>query len=130
MEQRTTGGKGQPPLTMPYLGADAIPISIRDDPVRAELNRCKGLFGSSFHTTSRRDFTPATTRATRMDSRGNPMKARSASRSASAQTTMGRFAALDFETADSGFDSACAVSVVLVDGLTIVKSVYALIQPP
>jgi DNA polymerase III subunit epsilon len=58
------------------------------------------------------------------------MKAQSATRSVAASTTMGRFAALDFETADSGFDSACAVSVVLVDGLTIVKSVYALIRPP
>ena len=42
----------------------------------------------------------------------------------------GRFAALDFETADFDHDSACAAGVVVVDGLRIVESKYALIRPP
>lgn len=42
----------------------------------------------------------------------------------------GRFAAIDFETADYGPDSACAVAVVVVDGLEIVRTVSHLIRPP
>lgn len=42
----------------------------------------------------------------------------------------GRFAAIDFETADYGADSACAVAVVIVDGLEIVRTVSHLIRPP
>lgn len=42
----------------------------------------------------------------------------------------GRFAAIDFETADTGADSACAVAVVVVDGLDIVRTVSHLIRPP
>jgi hypothetical protein len=36
----------------------------------------------------------------------------------------GRFAALDFETADFGRDSACAVGVVVVDGTAVVDRGY------
>ncbi|OQW95084.1 MAG: exonuclease [Verrucomicrobia bacterium A1] len=42
----------------------------------------------------------------------------------------GRFAALDFETADYGRDSACAVAVVVAEQGKIVKQVYSLIRPP
>lgn len=45
-------------------------------------------------------------------------------------TPHGRFAAIDFETADYGPDSACAVALVVVDGLTIVNSGHFLIRPP
>jgi DNA polymerase-3 subunit epsilon len=40
------------------------------------------------------------------------------------------FAAIDFETADYGRDSACAVAVVRVEGLTIVERAHFLIRPP
>jgi DNA polymerase III epsilon subunit-like protein len=39
------------------------------------------------------------------------------------------FAAIDFETADHGPDSACAVGLVRVSGATIVKRKYYLIRP-
>lgn len=42
----------------------------------------------------------------------------------------GRFAALDFETADYGRDSACALSVVIVDNETVVDTWTSLIRPP
>ena len=41
-----------------------------------------------------------------------------------------RFAALDFETADYGRDSACALSIVLVENHTIVETWTQLIRPP
>ena len=40
------------------------------------------------------------------------------------------FAAIDFETADYGRDSACAVALVKVEGDTIVDRVSSLIRPP
>ena len=40
------------------------------------------------------------------------------------------FAAIDFETADYGSDSACAVGVVRVEGGRIAKRYQALIRPP
>jgi len=42
----------------------------------------------------------------------------------------GRFAALDFETADYGRDSACALSVVFVDHGLVVDTWTRLIRPP
>ena len=42
----------------------------------------------------------------------------------------GRFAALDFETADYGRDSACALSVVVVDNERVVDTWTSLIRPP
>jgi len=42
----------------------------------------------------------------------------------------GRFAALDFETADYGRDSACALSVVIVDHEQVVDTWTSLIRPP
>ncbi len=42
----------------------------------------------------------------------------------------GRFAALDFETADHGRDSACALGLVIVDGHQIVHEEHFLIRPP
>jgi DNA polymerase III subunit epsilon len=41
-----------------------------------------------------------------------------------------RFAAIDFETADYGRDSACAVAIVVVDGERIAKTLTHLIRPP
>lgn len=41
-----------------------------------------------------------------------------------------KFAAIDFETADYGPDSACAVAVVRVEGNAIVDRAYSLIRPP
>ena len=40
------------------------------------------------------------------------------------------FAAIDFETADYGRDSACAVAVIRVEGLAIVERAYYYIRPP
>ena len=40
------------------------------------------------------------------------------------------FAAIDFETADHGPDSACAIGVVRVEGLKIVARETVLIRPP
>jgi DNA polymerase III subunit epsilon len=41
-----------------------------------------------------------------------------------------RFVALDFETADYGRDSACAVSMVVGEGIQLVSSTTHLIRPP
>jgi DNA polymerase-3 subunit epsilon len=43
---------------------------------------------------------------------------------------MGSFVALDFETADRGRDSACAIGVVRVDGTRITARKHHLIRPP
>lgn len=43
---------------------------------------------------------------------------------------MGAFVALDFETADRGPDSACAIGLVRVEDNQIVDRVYHLICPP
>lgn len=40
------------------------------------------------------------------------------------------FAAIDFETADYGRDSACAVALVRVEGTRVVDRAYHLIRPP
>ncbi len=40
------------------------------------------------------------------------------------------FAAIDFETADHGADSACAIGVVRVEGLRVVAREKLLIRPP
>ncbi|MCX7701279.1 MAG: 3'-5' exonuclease [Gemmataceae bacterium] len=42
----------------------------------------------------------------------------------------GSFVALDFETADPGYDSACALSVIRVDDDTITEKRTRLIRPP
>ncbi len=42
----------------------------------------------------------------------------------------GAFVAIDFETADHGADSACAVGVVRVEGLKVVRREAVLIRPP
>ena len=52
-----------------------------------------------------------------------PMRRRPATRS-------GRFAAIDFETADYWRDSACSLAVVLVEGVRILDTAYFLIRPP
>jgi DNA polymerase-3 subunit epsilon len=56
----------------------------------------------------------------------NEMQTQHASRDSHLPT----FAAIDFETADYGRDSACAVAVVRVEGLAIVDRVYYHIRPP
>lgn len=42
----------------------------------------------------------------------------------------GAFVAIDFETADHGSDSACAVGLVRVEGLKVVRREAVLIRPP
>src|SRR4051812_9753149 len=42
----------------------------------------------------------------------------------------GAFVAIDFETADYGPDSACAVGLVRVEALTVVRRETLLIRPP
>ena len=44
--------------------------------------------------------------------------------------TSENFVAIDFETADHGSDSACAVALVRVDGLEIVARRVQLLRPP
>jgi DNA polymerase-3 subunit epsilon len=44
--------------------------------------------------------------------------------------TFNRFAAIDFETADYGRDSACSISVIVVEKRKIVKKTSVLIRPP
>jgi len=41
-----------------------------------------------------------------------------------------KFAAIDFETADYGRDSACALSVVILENGKVVKKAFSLIRPP
>lgn len=55
-------------------------------------------------------------------------RSRLAARSASAQNA--RFAAIDFETADHGRDSACAVGVVIVEGTRVIERHSTLLKPP
>ena len=43
---------------------------------------------------------------------------------------MTNFAAIDFETADNGRDSACSVAIVLVEGGQVTDQFHALIRPP
>lgn len=43
---------------------------------------------------------------------------------------MPSFAAIDFETADNGRDSACSIAVVLVEDNRVAASVQRLIRPP
>lgn len=62
---------------------------------------------------------------------GTPLrKPRTPRQSASQPNLTGRFAALDFETADTGRDSACALSVVIVDNEKVVDTWTSLIRPP
>ena len=49
---------------------------------------------------------------------------------ASLRSHIPTFAAIDFETADDGRDSACAVAVVRVEGQTIVDRAHYYIRPP
>jgi DNA polymerase III subunit epsilon len=44
--------------------------------------------------------------------------------------TSGTFAAIDFETADRGADSACSLAIVRANSQQILDSKYWLIQPP
>ncbi|MFI5296784.1 MAG: 3'-5' exonuclease [Polyangiales bacterium] len=46
------------------------------------------------------------------------------------RTAQSRFVAIDFETADHGRDSACAIGLVLVEGTRVVREHRALIRPP
>ena len=46
------------------------------------------------------------------------------------QKSPARFASIDFETADRGGDSACAVAVITVENGEIVDRLYQLIRPP
>lgn len=55
----------------------------------------------------------------------NPSSPRS-----TAPAPIGRFAAIDFETADYERDSACALAVVVVEGTEVVRQESFLIQPP
>jgi DNA polymerase-3 subunit epsilon len=43
---------------------------------------------------------------------------------------MSKFTAIDFETADNGRDSACAVGLARVENGIIVRTAYRLIRPP
>ncbi|MBA3066023.1 3'-5' exonuclease [bacterium] len=43
---------------------------------------------------------------------------------------MKNFVAIDFETADHGHDSACAIGIVRVEGGRITESTHYLIRPP
>jgi DNA polymerase-3 subunit epsilon len=56
--------------------------------------------------------------------------ARSSSRAAGEQSPGAAFTAIDFETADYGADSACALALVHVRGLEIVGRDLFLIRPP
>jgi DNA polymerase-3 subunit epsilon len=51
-------------------------------------------------------------------------------RGTSQRSHLPTFAAIDFETADYGRDSACAVAVIRVEGLAIVDRAYYYIRPP
>ncbi|HLV30914.1 MAG TPA: 3'-5' exonuclease [Chitinispirillaceae bacterium] len=46
------------------------------------------------------------------------------------EVSFSRFAAIDFETADYGRDSACAVSVIVAENGKIINKFYSLIRPP
>ncbi len=73
---------------------------------------------------------------TLMTAMETPKKTQPASRPRAPRRTVsppnltGRFAALDFETADYGRDSACALSVVIVESERVVDTWTSLIRPP
>jgi len=80
----------------------------------------KKTLGSASQTVN-----PATASAS-----ANPPKDNPASTVVPSPALPYRFAALDFETADYGRDSACALSIVLVENDTIVDTWTQLIRPP
>ena len=59
-----------------------------------------------------------------------PRVARSEPRAGTPGHLQGSFVAIDFETADTGRDSACAVALVRVEGDSIVDRQVRLIRPP
>lgn len=59
-----------------------------------------------------------------------PSAVKNKSRTDSVSRLMSTFVALDFETADRGQDSACAVGLVRVEDHIITERFYTLIQPP
>lgn len=59
-----------------------------------------------------------------------PTKKLPVKKSKSATVSFKRFAAIDFETADYGRDSACAVAVVVADSGNVIYKGYSLIKPP
>jgi DNA polymerase-3 subunit epsilon len=60
----------------------------------------------------------------------SPLEAKMRAPSVSLRSHIPTFAAIDFETADYGRDSACAVAVVRVEGLAIVDRASYYIRPP
>ena len=62
--------------------------------------------------------------------RAQPQRAASPTVADPAPMSAGRFAAIDFETADDGRDSACALAVVVVDGTTVLHEEHFFIRPP
>ena len=65
-----------------------------------------------------------------MDIPANPTASASDANAPLTPTLPGRFAALDFETADYGRDSACALSIVIVENDTVLDIWTRLIRPP
>src|SRR5262249_53277844 len=61
---------------------------------------------------------------------GSAMPPRSQPRPIPLPPADGVFVAIDFETADHSPDSACAVGLVRVEGLTVVRRETPLIRPP
>jgi DNA polymerase-3 subunit epsilon len=58
------------------------------------------------------------------------LAARGEASPAGARARSARFAAIDFETADRGRDSACALSIVLVEDDVLLETWSSLIRPP
>src|SRR5262249_11608354 len=69
-------------------------------------------------------------RASNQSERGNSAKGVSTLTRRERMASEGTFVAIDFETADRGSDSACAVALVRVEGLQIVERHGQLLRPP
>ena len=61
---------------------------------------------------------------------GHPWERTRHARPCSSTVADDAFVAIDFETADHGPDSACAVGLVRVEGLTVVRRETVLLRPP
>ena len=69
-------------------------------------------------------------RSTESNKASQPATAPAAAVACPSQHGPVRFAALDFETADYGRDSACALSITVVEGDTLRETWTSLIRPP
>ncbi len=119
----------------PGLATGAIVPCLDDDELRRVARAC-GLLGSGnrdqvLERLERRiAFEPPPSGKRRGSATAGPRSGRAGQPSPRPRGTSGPFVAIDFETADHGPDSACAVALVRVENGTIVRRESRLVRPP